>query len=86
MITTSRYASAETRGMARGMASDSGEPFVARGKRTVEQLVSLARRKGEDRITIIEEHEGKPAVIAVIAVDEMGGWRWAEEKAIKARA
>jgi len=86
MFTTSRYASAETRGIARKMASDSGEPFVARGKRTVEQLVSLARRDGEGSITIIEEKGGKPATIASIAIDEMGRWRWAGEKAIKARA
>jgi rRNA maturation protein Rpf1 len=86
MITTSRYASEDTRRMARKMAAGSGEPFVARGKRTVEQLVSLARRKGEDRITLIEEHEGRPAVTSVIAIDEMGRWRWSGEKAIKASA
>ncbi len=86
MITTSRYASSETRGMARRMAADSGDVSVARGKRTVEQLVSLARRKGEDRITIIEERDGKPSIAADIAIDEMGRWRWAGEKAIKGRA
>lgn len=86
MMTTSRYASPQTRSMARKMAADSGEAFMARGKRTVEQLVASARRKGEGRITIIEEREGRPAVMAVIAIDEMGKWRWAGEKAIKARA
>ena len=86
MITTSRYASSGTRAMARLMASGSGDVFTARGKRTVEQLVSLARKKGDERITIIEERDGKPSVAADITIDEMGRWRWAGEKAIKARA
>jgi rRNA maturation protein Rpf1 len=80
MLTTSRYASQETRKAAREMAGECGERYIARGKKTVEELARLARRAGEERITIIEEREGKPAKAATMIVDELGRWRWDKER------
>jgi rRNA maturation protein Rpf1 len=76
MITTSRYAGPETRRKAMAMAFEAGEPFVARGKRTIAQLVAMARKNGEERISIVEERGGKPAGTAVMKVSETGKWEW----------
>ena len=83
MFTTSRYASAKTRKLAARTAADADEPFVARGKHTVVQLVEIARRRGEEHISIIEESRGEPVATALIEVSETGKWRWAGKKDIK---
>jgi hypothetical protein len=80
LITTSRYASRQTRSLARSMAADSGERYVARGKKTISQLALLAHRIGDERIAVIEERGGLASVEAVIAVDELGRWEWKEER------
>jgi rRNA maturation protein Rpf1 len=66
--------------MARRMAAESGERYVARGKKTVDSLAGAARALGDSRITIIEDESGSPARLAVIEVDELGRWRWAGER------
>jgi rRNA maturation protein Rpf1 len=80
MITTSRYASEKTRRLALGMARRLGQAYVARGKKTVDALADLARKAGDAGISIIEERGGAPERIAIIIVDELGRWRWAEER------
>ncbi|MCI0503760.1 hypothetical protein L0Y65_03550 [Candidatus Micrarchaeota archaeon] len=80
MYTTSRYASEETRRTARAIALSNNERYAARGKKTIARLAEEARRLGEGTVSIIEERAGKAAVIAMIAVDERGGWRWSGEK------
>lgn len=80
MITTSRYASENTRKLALRMARRLGQEYMARGKKTVDALASQARKAGDSKISIIEERGGKPERMAVIIVDELGRWRWAEEK------
>jgi rRNA maturation protein Rpf1 len=82
LITTSRYASEETREYARRLAKESEERFVSRGKHTIDGLAGLARREGEERILIVEERDKRPSVLVTVLVDERGGWRWAEEKPI----
>jgi len=72
MYTTSRYASEETRRKARKLASGAGEPYIARGKHTIDQLADIARRRGQHRISILQDRSG----IAVIEVGETGSWRW----------
>ncbi len=74
MFTTSRYAPLKAREMARRMAAEAGEPFLSRGKHTIEQLAGIARRKGERFISIVEENK-----IMRIEVDETGKWRWADQ-------
>ncbi len=76
MFTTSRYAGPDTRNKAMELAKEAGEPFVARGKRTIAQLVALARKTGEERISILEERGKKAGSTAVIRVSETGKWEW----------
>ncbi len=80
MITTSRYASEETRKLAARLAKERDELLVSRGKRTVAALVEMARRRGEHSISIIEELEGRPYKIALIKVSETGEWEWSGEE------
>ncbi len=86
MYTTSRYSSVGTRELAMGMARESGEPYVARGKKTIDSLIALARRAGETRVMVVVESGGAPSRIQVIAVDEMGGWAWEEERLLNSTA
>lgn len=76
MFTTSRYSSTKTRELAKKLASESKEIYVARGKKTIDQLVQLARKKGDEKITVLEEQENKPTTSAVILIDELGRWKW----------
>lgn len=76
MITTSRYASKETKTEAKKLSKINSQKYVARGKKTVEELVDLARRIGEESIQILEEHEKQPKKISIIKVDELGRWKW----------
>ena len=85
MITTSRYSSDKTRRLARMMAKESDDGYVARGKKTIDSLAEAARRKGDTWILIVEEHGGEAAVIARIDIDEMGKWAWAGEAPLKGK-
>jgi rRNA maturation protein Rpf1 len=76
MFTTSRYAGRETRRGAQKMAAEAGEPYVARGKRTIADIAALARKTGESRVSVVEERGGKPGSVAVIIVSETGKWSW----------
>lgn len=81
MFTTSRYAGEETKRLARRLAKENEELFLARGKRTIEEVVSLARKRGEELISVVEEEKGRPARVCRIKVSETGKWNWwAEEK------
>ncbi len=81
MYTTSRYASIKTREAAKAMALVAGEPFVCRGKKTIQQLATLARKSGEEHIHILEEKNDGPGKLAKIEVDALGRWKWVGEKA-----
>ena len=86
MYTTSRYASADTRGFARRLATRNREPYVARGKKTIAQLAAMARKIGEECVIVVEERGGKPAILSAIKVDELGKWKWAGESAVGAES
>ena len=75
MWTTSRYAAAETKNIARQLAEIFNQNYYARGKHTIEQLANDARRKGEERIFIIEEKDKQANELSVIAIDELGQWQ-----------
>lgn len=79
MITTSRYASEETRKLARGIADKLGTFYASRGKKTIDSIVSDARKKGEHEILVVEEKNGKPVHISVIEVSELGEWKWTKK-------
>lgn len=82
MYTTARYASAETRLFARKAAAGKGEPYVSRGKKTIEQLAMLARKKGEGIIIIIGEHGKNPATLSCLEITKKGGWKWKEKRTL----
>lgn len=73
MFTTSRYSSTKTRELAKKLAIENKEIYVARGKKTIDQLVQLARKKGEEKIAVLEDNSTK---IAIITIDELGRWKW----------
>ncbi len=83
MFTTSRYSSEETRRKAGLIAKESKEPYIARGKKTIDSLVEEARRRGESMLNIIEERKGEAAIISMIRIDEMGRWAWAGERPLQ---
>ncbi len=83
MYTTSRYASLQTRDAARRMAAKAGERYLGRGKKTVRELVELARRKGYEAICIIGEKGKRPSTATWLDVLEQGGWRWKERKELE---
>ena len=58
------------------------ELFISRGKHTIAQLADIARREGEEHISIIEEQGKRPAVLVMITVSETGEWKWAGERPI----
>ena len=60
IYTTSRYASKESIGVAKKKAA--GAFYINRGKKTVETLVKIARKKGERWIAILEETDRKSVV------------------------
>ena len=62
------------------MANDKKEKYIARGKKTVNQLAEFARKNGEEKISIIEEKEKKPHHLAIIRITELGSWTWEEER------
>jgi len=82
MFTTSRYASADTRKLAKKMAKENSEQYISRGKRTIAGLAQLARREGEENIHMIEEEDDKPALLVTISVKETGEWKWTGEEHI----
>jgi len=85
MYTTSRYASGETRGFARRLATRNRETYVARGKKTIAELAAMARECGQESVIVVEERGGKPTILSKISVDELGRWKWAEESGVGAK-
>ena len=78
VVTTSRYASLATRKSARELANAVKADYVARGKKTIQQLVEYAWKKGNDKLLVIEEKKDKAAIASAIAIDHWGKWCWAE--------
>ena len=76
IVTTSRYASKKTRSAAIEFAKKQKSFYVARGKKTIAQLVEFAWRKGEEKIAIVRERKGTSAVVDEIEIDQWGKWKW----------
>ncbi len=73
LATTGRYADEKTRVFAKSFANATASVYCARGKKTVEKLASLARRKGENTLALVSEAE-----ISFISVSAHG-WKWKDE-------
>lgn len=81
MLTTSRYPSPSTRHCAQQLAHLFGCYYIPRSKKTIEQLATMARKKGNERILIVEESQQKNK-LAILAIDEIGQWKWIGEMGI----
>ncbi len=73
LVSTVRYAAPETRKFARIFSASIGSEYVARGKKTVEGLVALSRKKGERVLALASAHE-----ISFISVS-VSNWEWKNE-------
>lgn len=83
MLTTARYASPSIRLLTVQLAQTLGLVYMARGKKTVEQLAACARRKGYARMGIVHGKGGKAEELELAAVDETGAWNWAGKVTIR---
>lgn len=83
MYTTSRYASGQARTLAKRMAGEHGEKYVARGKKTVRELAESARRRGDGCVCIVSDGGRGAAGLSCMEVLCDGGWKWKERKELK---
>ena len=81
--TTSRYASLETKKRAQTLAGGAGSCYIARGKKTIDDIAEFARRLGFVRIMLLEECAGHPSQIRTIDISPDGRWKWADTMKIE---
>ena len=74
--TTGRYATAKTRRKAEELAASNNSKYVARGKKTIFELVDFARSEGVQWIMLVEQNAEQ-----CIEVLPMGNFRWVEQDA-----
>ncbi len=70
LVSTARYSDRGSRELAQAFALCTGSAYSARGKKTVEKLVSDARKRGENTLTLVSENE-----ISFISISH-SGWEW----------
>ena len=78
MITTSRYASIETRNKTKEIAKKKGILYLARGKKTIDTLATYARRKGFSTIYIAYKNR-----TSKLSIKEDGSWSWSSKESKK---
>jgi len=74
--TTGRYATARTKKKAEELAAKNHSRYLARGKRTVYELVDYARSEGVQWIMLVEQEAQQ-----CIEVLPLGNFRWVEQDA-----
>ncbi len=79
IVTTSRYASRVTRDFAKKLKGE----YLARGKRTVHQLVDTAWKKGHNRILVVEEQRKKPRFVIEVLINHWGKWKWGKKSEVE---
>lgn len=78
LITTCRKPCRNTRVFARNISNLlPGSEYVARGKKSIYELIEAARQKGLRRIAIISDYKGNPGEMEFIRLDKRD-WQWAE--------
>ncbi len=78
LITTCRKPCRNTRVFARNISYLlPGAEYVARGKKSIYELIEAARQKGLRRIAIISDYKGNPGEMEFIRLDKRD-WQWAE--------
>jgi rRNA maturation protein Rpf1 len=82
LITTSRKPSKKTRSLAREFSHlIPFSTYTSRGKKSIEDLIELARSKGHNRICILKEKYGNPFKFDFINI-EGGSWNYLENSII----
>ena len=83
LITTSRYCPKETRELSKAFAIVFSGAYVARGKKTIDELVEFARKKGHSRICVLMSgnfgvipNKSETISMEFISVNELGRWSW----------
>ena len=77
MITTSRRPSHLARILCRELVRVIPRSrYVPRGTKTIEDVVSVVRELGHDRVMVVDSVSGKPKEIRFLEVDQ--NWRWAD--------
>jgi len=77
IFTTKRYAEPRLRAFAKSLADKRRGIYVARGKKTIADLVGFAARLGEGKVTVVRKPaEGTDSDHVVIVILPGGGWRW----------
>lgn len=82
MYTTSRYANEATRQLARRLAAKSGQRYLSRGKRTIDDIAILARRLGEAFVYVVRQEKGKPFSVSVMEILGDGGFEWKKKTSL----
>lgn len=72
LVTTSRHASLELKKLALDFSIDKKAKYLNRGKKTIEELVLIARKEGNTKIAIIK---GKNK-IDYIQIHRGKNWEW----------
>ena len=83
LVTTSRESSKNARILARKIADLVPESiYLTRGKKSLKQLIEIARADGYPKICIITNSQGNPSLMRFIKLNALD-WNWAEELKIK---
>lgn len=73
LVSTSRYTDGKTREFAKAFAASCGSTYCARGKKSVETLVSFGRKAGENTLAFVS-----PGKISFISIS-LSSWEWKKE-------
>lgn len=72
IVTTSRHASLEAKKSALSFSIKKKAKYLNRGKKTVEELVSIARKQGNSKIAIFRSKKK----IDYIQIHHSENWEW----------
>jgi hypothetical protein len=75
LATTSRYSSKGLRDLSKSFAIVFSGEYISRGKKSFDELVSYARKKGHSRICVVSSDGVDFAII-----DELGDWKWIDKR------
>ena len=72
LVTTSRHASLELKKLALNFSLEHKANYLNRGKKTIDEVISLARKEGHSKIAVIKG-ENKTDYIEI---HHSGNWDW----------
>ncbi len=75
MYSTSRYATTSARAVAISLAKKNSSFYISRGKKTISDLCSFARKKGERELFLIYDSIDSFKVKKIL-INPLGEWNW----------